>query len=114
MSAVAVADPVPGLSHAFAARFDEMASTVIPCPFFGGLPSNCCLVVYQKLINEKPEVARDLVRGIISSGEWIVTNCATAEDNGDRYDPRAIQQDDANVCLEWSAVYRLRNSCDKY
>lgn len=31
---------------------------------------SCCLVVTEKLINEKPEVVRDLVRGIAESGEW--------------------------------------------
>ncbi len=31
---------------------------------------SCCLVVTEKLLNEKPEVARDLVRGIAESGEW--------------------------------------------
>lgn len=35
---------------------------------------SCCLVVHQDLINEKPEVVRDLVRGIIASGEWIQKN----------------------------------------
>lgn len=31
---------------------------------------SCVLVVTEKLINEKPEVVRDLVRGIAESGEW--------------------------------------------
>lgn len=35
---------------------------------------SCCLVVHQDLINEKPEVVHDLVRGIIASGEWIQKN----------------------------------------
>jgi len=31
---------------------------------------SCVLVVTEKLIKEKPEVVRDLVRGIAESGEW--------------------------------------------
>lgn len=31
---------------------------------------SCCLVVTEKLINEQPDVVRDLVRGIAESGEW--------------------------------------------
>jgi NitT/TauT family transport system substrate-binding protein len=31
---------------------------------------SCVLVVTEKLIREKPEVVRDLVRGIAESGEW--------------------------------------------
>jgi len=31
---------------------------------------SCVLVVTEKLINERPEVVRDLVRGIAESGEW--------------------------------------------
>jgi NitT/TauT family transport system substrate-binding protein len=31
---------------------------------------SCCLVVTEKLIDEKPEVVKDLVRGIAESGEW--------------------------------------------
>lgn len=31
---------------------------------------SCALVVTEKLIREKPEVVRDLVRGIAESGEW--------------------------------------------
>jgi NitT/TauT family transport system substrate-binding protein len=35
---------------------------------------SCCLVVHEKLIKEKPEVVRDLVRGIAQSGEWAETH----------------------------------------
>jgi NitT/TauT family transport system substrate-binding protein len=35
---------------------------------------SCCLVVHQDLISEKPEVVRDLVRGIYESGEWTEQN----------------------------------------
>ena len=35
---------------------------------------SCVLVVTEKLINEKPEVVRDLVRGIAESGEWAETH----------------------------------------
>ena len=31
---------------------------------------SCVLVVHEKLINEHPEIVRDLVRGIAESGEW--------------------------------------------
>jgi len=31
---------------------------------------SCCLVVTDKLIQERPEVVKDLVRGIAESGEW--------------------------------------------
>lgn len=31
---------------------------------------SCVLVVHERLIREKPEVVRDLVRGIAESGEW--------------------------------------------
>ncbi|MCC2669130.1 MAG: ssuA [Armatimonadetes bacterium] len=35
---------------------------------------SCCLVVTEKIINEKPDVVRDLVRGIAESGEWAETH----------------------------------------
>jgi NitT/TauT family transport system substrate-binding protein len=35
---------------------------------------SCVLVVTEKLINERPEVVRDLVRGIAESGEWAETH----------------------------------------
>ena len=35
---------------------------------------SCVLVVTEKLINEKPQVVRDLVRGIAESGEWAEQN----------------------------------------
>jgi NitT/TauT family transport system substrate-binding protein len=35
---------------------------------------SCCLVVHEDLIKEKPEVVRDLVRGIVESGEWTEEN----------------------------------------
>jgi NitT/TauT family transport system substrate-binding protein len=35
---------------------------------------SCCLVVHEDLIKEKPEVVRDLVRGINESGEWTERN----------------------------------------
>jgi NitT/TauT family transport system substrate-binding protein len=31
---------------------------------------SCCLIVHEDLIQEKPEVVHDLVRGICESGEW--------------------------------------------
>jgi NitT/TauT family transport system substrate-binding protein len=35
---------------------------------------SCVLVVRQELIDERPEVVRDLVRGIAESGEWAETH----------------------------------------
>jgi NitT/TauT family transport system substrate-binding protein len=35
---------------------------------------SCCLVVTQKLIRARPEVVKDLVRGIAESGEWAETH----------------------------------------
>lgn len=35
---------------------------------------SCVLTVSEKLIAEKPEVVKDLVRGIAESGEWAETN----------------------------------------
>ena len=35
---------------------------------------SCCLVVTEKLIDERPEMVRDLVRGIAESGEWAETH----------------------------------------
>ena len=35
---------------------------------------SCCLVVHTDLIKESPEIVRDLVRGIIASGEWAQKN----------------------------------------
>ena len=31
---------------------------------------SCCLVVHEDLIRDRPEVVKDLVRGIVDSGEW--------------------------------------------
>lgn len=35
---------------------------------------SCALVVHEKMIAERPEVVRDLVRGIAQSGEWAETH----------------------------------------
>ena len=35
---------------------------------------SCCLVVTEKLIRERPDTVRDLVRGIAESGEWAETH----------------------------------------
>jgi len=35
---------------------------------------SCCLIVHEDLIREKPDVVRDLVRGIHESGEWTEKN----------------------------------------
>lgn len=35
---------------------------------------SCCLVVHEDLLRDKPEVVRDLVRGINESGEWTEQN----------------------------------------
>ena len=39
---------------------------------------SCALVVHEDLIRERPEVVRDLVRGIAESGEWAETHRAEA------------------------------------
>jgi len=39
---------------------------------------SCCLVVHTDLIRENPDVVRDLVRGIVASGEWVQNNRAGA------------------------------------
>jgi NitT/TauT family transport system substrate-binding protein len=39
---------------------------------------SCCLVAHEDLIKQKPEVVKDLVRGIVESGEWAETNRAEA------------------------------------
>jgi NitT/TauT family transport system substrate-binding protein len=39
---------------------------------------SCVLVVHEKLIQERPAVVRDLVRGIAQSGEWAETHRADA------------------------------------
>jgi NitT/TauT family transport system substrate-binding protein len=39
---------------------------------------SCCLVVHEDLIREKPEVVKDLVRGINESGEWVEQHRAEA------------------------------------
>lgn len=35
---------------------------------------SCCLVVREELIKDKPQVVKDLVRGIVDSGEWAETH----------------------------------------
>lgn len=39
---------------------------------------SCCLVVHENLIQTHPEIVRDLVRGIVQSGEWAETHRADA------------------------------------
>ncbi|MEO5642047.1 MAG: ABC transporter substrate-binding protein [Bacteroidia bacterium] len=39
---------------------------------------SCVLVVHEDLIKERPDVVRDLVRGIAESGEWAETHRAEA------------------------------------
>ncbi len=39
---------------------------------------SCALVVHEDLIRERPEVVRDLVRGIAESGQWAETHRAEA------------------------------------
>ena len=39
---------------------------------------SCCLVVHEDLIKTHPEIVKDLVRGILQSGEWAETNRADA------------------------------------
>jgi NitT/TauT family transport system substrate-binding protein len=46
---------------------------------------SCCLVVHEDLIKDKPEVVRDLVRGINESGEWTEQNRPDAAKLASRY-----------------------------
>jgi NitT/TauT family transport system substrate-binding protein len=39
---------------------------------------SCVLVVHEDLIRDRPDVVRDLVRGIAASGEWAETHRAEA------------------------------------
>jgi NitT/TauT family transport system substrate-binding protein len=39
---------------------------------------SCCLVVHEDLIKQQPAIVKDLVRGIVDSGEWAETNRANA------------------------------------
>jgi NitT/TauT family transport system substrate-binding protein len=39
---------------------------------------SCCLVVNEDLISRHPDIVRDLVRGIVESGEWAETHRADA------------------------------------
>lgn len=39
---------------------------------------SCCLVVHEDLIKERPEIVRDLVRGVHESGEWTEQNRTAA------------------------------------
>lgn len=52
------------------------------------------LVVREELINQKPEVVRDLVRGIAESGEWAERNRLQAAKVGATYyhqDPKLLE-----------------------
>jgi NitT/TauT family transport system substrate-binding protein len=35
---------------------------------------SCCLVVHEDLIRDRPDIVKDLVRGIVDSGEWVDRN----------------------------------------
>ncbi len=55
---------------------------------------SCVLVVREELINQKPEVVRDLVRGIAESGEWAERNRLQAAKVGATYyhqDPKLLE-----------------------
>jgi NitT/TauT family transport system substrate-binding protein len=56
---------------------------------------SCALVVHEDLIREKPEVVRDLVRGIAESGEWAEQHRLEAARLVSR--PEFFRQDEALV-----------------
>jgi NitT/TauT family transport system substrate-binding protein len=53
---------------------------------------SCALVVTEKLIRERPEAVRDLVRGIAESGEWAETHRTDAATVAAPYFPRQNQK----------------------
>jgi NitT/TauT family transport system substrate-binding protein len=63
-----------GEPHAARAEFDGTGRVLYYAKDIWPRFISCCLVVTEKLINERPYVVRDLVRGIAESGEWAETH----------------------------------------
>src|SRR6476659_266856 len=59
-----------GEPHAAKAELDGRGRVLYPATNLWRQFISCVLVVTEKLIRERPEVVRDLVRGIAESGEW--------------------------------------------
>lgn len=63
-----------GEPHAAKAEFDGTGRVLYHAKDIWPHFISCCLVVTEKLIRQRPEVVRDLVRGIAESGEWAETH----------------------------------------
>jgi NitT/TauT family transport system substrate-binding protein len=63
-----------GEPHAARAELDGTARVLYHAKDIWPRFISCVLVVTEKLIDEKPAVVRDLVRGIAESGEWAETH----------------------------------------
>jgi len=63
-----------GEPHAAKAEFDGTGRVLYYAKDIWPHFISCCLVVTEKLISERPDTVKDLVRGIAESGEWAETN----------------------------------------
>lgn len=63
-----------GEPHAAKAEFDGTGHVLYHAKDIWPHFISCVLVVSERLINERPELVRDLVRGIAESGEWAETH----------------------------------------
>lgn len=63
-----------GEPHAAKAEFDGTGRVLYHAKDIWPHFISCCLVVTEKFIRERPDIIRDLVRGIAESGEWAETN----------------------------------------
>jgi len=63
-----------GEPHAAKAEFDGTGRVLYHAKDIWPHFISCCLVVTEKLIRERPDTVKDLVRGIAESGEWAETN----------------------------------------
>lgn len=67
-----------GEPHAARAELDGTARVLYHAKDIWPRFISCVLVVTQKLIDQRPEVVKDLVRGIAESGEWAERNRVSA------------------------------------
>lgn len=63
-----------GEPHAAKSEFDGTGRVLYHAKDIWPHFISCCLVVTEKLIKERPETVKDLVRGIAESGEWAETH----------------------------------------
>lgn len=63
-----------GEPHAAKAEFDGTGRVLYHAKDIWPHFISCCLIVTEKLIRERPDTVKDLVRGIAESGEWAETN----------------------------------------